>query len=617
MADGHAVRQHDVARGDFADAAQRDPQRSGNIFNRHGKLAVHSGAGAGGRCAELDRKVGGELHPSAVGGLLLDEDFLQGGRKIMDEKGELPASVHGRGGEGVRGFFGDGGKPALPGAQADGVAAQDELVGRDNLGIACASPHGFRGDAGRSELALKLKSVFERQSHPMGYFCGVKARGAADFLDKVRGGAEEGFTFGEIGVEGGAGGEGGGEIFLFREAVEETSTAGGASRAFGSSGGVPPVVQFPFRVAGEGVFVAAQRGAGGFACAAFAEDAFEAFGEHADVVVDLRVEPETGGGGIDDGGHFEGEAVGLPRGHEKAFGVRLSAAFPPGAEVAEAVGENGERLVAEAAVHRAAPVGDALGGESGGEVALGEVEQLDARVAVERVIIPVVGGEAARELRDGFGDEGEHVGPDAHAQAVRGGEAVEAVDVACEMRGETDAGDLGATERVFAEVEGFVEADMDFARGAEGRHVAQKFVGDFEGARVERTNLAAFERGAVGRTEFVEVAQLRGFYQVLGVAEEVDDGDDLDSGVGGGGDEFLEFAGRVGVGAGDAGEAGVGDGVFEVEVKLVVAPVGVAGKLREEEVEALDLAGEVPLEGADHRLREKPDLRPAWKIKRG
>ncbi len=222
-----------------------------------------------------------------------------------------------------------------------------------------------------------------------------------------------------------------------------------------------------------------------------------------------------------------------------------------------------------------------MGGEGGGEVALGEVEQLDARVAVERIIIPVVGGESARELRDGFGYEGEHVGPEAHAQAARGGEAVEAVDVAGEMRREADAGDLGAGERVLAEVEGFVEADMDFARSAKGRHVAEELVGDFEGARVERAELAAFERGTVGRAEFVEVAQAGRFYEVLGVAEEIDDGDDLEAGAGGGGDEFLEVAGGVGVGAGDAGEAGVGDGVFEVQVKLVVAPVGVAGQLRE------------------------------------
>jgi hypothetical protein len=89
------------------------------------------------------------------------------------------------------------------------------------------------------------------------------------------------------------------------------------------------------------------------------------------------------------------------------------------------------------------------------------------------------------------------------------------------------------------------------------------------------------------------------------VAEEVGDGDDLDAVGGGGGDEVAELFPGVGVGAGDAGEGRVIDGVFEVEVEAIIAPCGVEGEEGEEVVEAFDLAGEVPLEGAEHGRSEK------------
>src|SRR5690606_23238491 len=153
---------------------------------------------------------------------------------------------------------------------------------------------------------------------------------------------------------------------------------------------------------------------------------------------------------------------------------------------------------AEGTVHRTGPVADAVRGERGGEVVGRVVAQFEARLAAERIIIPVVGGDAAREQRDGFGQEREHVGPKAEAQAARGGEGVEFADVVREVRGQADGGDLGAGERVSAEVKRFVEADVDEAGGAERGDVAQQGVGDVESAGVQRANLPGRQRFAGG-----------------------------------------------------------------------------------------------------------------------
>jgi hypothetical protein len=217
------------------------------------------------------------------------------------------------------------------------------------------------------------------------------------------------------------------------------------------------------------------------------------------------------------------------------------------------------------------------------------------------VVIPVVETEARWEERDTGGEEREHVGPEAEAEAVLRGGGVETGDVAGEVGGEADLGDLGAGERVFAEVETFVEAAVDLAGGAEGGKVGEETGDEFGEAWVEGADLAGGEGGAGGGVaQFVQVAPLGGFDEVLGVAEEIGDGDGLDAVGGGGGDELAELFPRVGVGAGDAGEGRVIDGVFEMEVETLVAPLGVEGQEGEEVIEALDLASEVPLEGAEH-----------------
>ena len=64
-------------------------------------------------------------------------------------------------------------------------------------------------------------------------------------------------------------------------------------------------------------------------------------------------------------------------------------------------------------------------------------------------------------------------------------------------------------------------------------------------------------------------------------------------------DEARQVAVPVRVPAGDARQAGVGDGVLQVQVQLLVPPIRVAGQLGEQPIQPLDLPRQVPLEGAD------------------
>jgi len=105
---------------------------------------------------------------------------------------------------------------------------------------------------------------------------------------------------------------------------------------------------------------------------------------------------------------------------------------------------------------------------------------------------------------------------------------------------------------------------------------------------------------AIGRAQLVEVAQRRSFDEVLRVSEEIDDGHDFQPATVGGGDEPLEIAIRVGVGARDAGQAGVLDRIFKVQIKFLITPIRVARQLGEQPVESLHLPGEVPLKSAEH-----------------
>jgi hypothetical protein len=141
---------------------------------------------------------------------------------------------------------------------------------------------------------------------------------------------------------------------------------------------------------------------------------------------------------------------------------------------------------------------------------------------------------------------------------------VQAIDMAGEMGGETAVGDFGAAARATAEVEGFVEAGVDFPRGAERRGVAYQFFGDAEEIRVQRADLAARERGAVGCAKFVQIAKRGDLDEVLCVAEEIDDGDRADAVARGGVDEPLKLTVRVSAGAGDAGQRRIFDGVLKM-----------------------------------------------------
>src|ERR1035437_3374127 len=142
---------------------------------------------------------------------------------------------------------------------------------------------------------------------------------------------------------------------------------------------------------------------------------------------------------------------------------------------------------------------------------------------------------------------------------------------------------------------------MDLARGAKRSHVAEERLGNLKGARMQRAELTAFERRAVGGAEFVEVAQLRSLDEVLGMSEQIDDRDDPDTSARGGINQFGELLVSIGVAARDRRQAGVFDGVFEMQIEFLVTPVGVTRQEFEQHVESLDLPGKIPLEGTDHQ----------------
>jgi hypothetical protein len=291
----------------------------------------------------------------------------------------------------------------------------------------------------------------------LGEGCRVRGFGvqAAQAENGVEVASDKGVALGEVVAKGEARGEGGRQVAR-GEPCEKARVGGVARGAFARGADIPAEIGLPAGVAGEGAPVGGEGEAGAFVAVGAAVHAFEAAREQARVVVDFRVEPKRGGSGIDDGGRLDGEAVGLPGGNEEAARAGAPAAVPPGLEVGEAVAENGQGFVAERAVHRAAPVLDAVGAQRRGEIDLGKVVQLDARVPVERIVVPVVGDQVAREERDGLGNKREHVGPHAHAQPVGARELVEPADVACEVRGETDVGDLGTAARMAAQGKRFI-----------------------------------------------------------------------------------------------------------------------------------------------------------------
>ena len=150
------------------------------------------------------------------------------------------------------------------------------------------------------------------------------------------------------------------------------------------------------------------------------------------------------------------------------------------------------------------------------------------------------------------------------------------------------------------QAEGFIEAHMHLACGTIGRDIADQGIGDVEHPGVDRANLAPLQGKAVGPAKLVQLPELRHLNQVLGMPEQIHDGNDTDADSGCLAHELLELAARVGVPPGYRGEARELDGVLQVDVELAVAPVGVPGKLLEEPVQALDLPRQVPLEGLDH-----------------
>ena len=92
-----------------------------------------------------------------------------------------------------------------------------------------------------------------------------------------------------------------------------------------------------------------------------------------------------------------------------------------------------------------------------------------------------------------------------------------------------------------------------------------------------RADLAGWQRAPVRVAEFVQLAQCRDLDEILRVPEEIHDGHHAEADAGGSLDETRQIAVPVRVPAGDARQAGVGDGVLQMQVQLLVSPIRIAG----------------------------------------
>ena len=128
-------------------------------------------------------------------------------------------------------------------------------------------------------------------------------------------------------------------------------------------------------------------------------------------MVDCRVGPEAGGGRVDDRRQLDRQAIGLPRSDEETRGARALAAIPPGTDVAQTVGEEGEGLEAKRAIHRAAPMLDPLRRKGGREIVFGKVIQLHPGLPSEGIVVPIVGDDPAGQHWYRRGQERQQICP--------------------------------------------------------------------------------------------------------------------------------------------------------------------------------------------------------------
>ena len=133
------------------------------------------------------------------------------------------------------------------------------------------------------------------------------------------------------------------------------------------------------------------------------------------------------------------------------------------------------------------------------------------------------------------------------------GDRVQPTGVSGEVPSETDAGNLRLAEGMPAEVEGLVEAYVDFACGAKRRHVPDQAGGGLERPGVQRADLAALQGGTIRRAELVQIPKPGILDEVLGVPQQIDDRDDADAGATRGRDQALKVAVGVGIRPGEAG----------------------------------------------------------------
>src|SRR5258708_8113705 len=118
---------------------------------------------------------------------------------------------------------------------------------------------------------------------------------------------------------------------------------------------------------------------------------------------------------------------------------------------------------------------------------------------------------------------------------------------------------------------------------------------------MQRTDLAVRQGPVAFIPQFVQLAPLRVIDEVLGVTEQVDDGPNPDAVLRRRQHEFAQLLVGVGIRPPDARQAGVVYRVFQVQVKLLIAPRRVARQQCQQEIQPLHLARKIPLKGFDRR----------------
>ena len=317
-----------------------------------------------------------ERAPGPVRAAAFDDDALEGGFVQDQVAAQLPGAAHGRGSRQVPRRGHGGPDPALEGTEPDRVHDDDALVGTRHAPVAGELPEAAGGPAPGPNRRRKLDRMGEERGqaagHP-GVALAPPGQLPPEREDHGRRGADVDVALGQVEPEIDAQakrlGKGGA---LAGKAGKKGTLRLVAGDAHARGAHVPALVDLPAGVSREGPLVAGEGHAGEPPGACGTEHPAHADREHPGRVLHLGVGPQAGGGGVHGGRQLDGEPVGLPAGHQEACRVRGPAPAPPVPDVRQALAEEGERLVAESAIHGAPPVLDPPGPQGRGQVVLGE-----------------------------------------------------------------------------------------------------------------------------------------------------------------------------------------------------------------------------------------------------